>query len=72
MHDIEHWYWEAFWELSTDRQAGMSDGPIPWSSIKNYCVDSEFAIIIRAMDSVYMSHKSGEGQEMTKEKFRKR
>jgi len=33
LHDIEHDYWQAFSELSGDRQMG---GPIPWSAIRRY------------------------------------
>lgn len=55
-------YLEGFWQLSTERQQGMSVGPIPWSSIQSYGVakglDSAtmglFHAVIRAMDGVYL------------------
>jgi hypothetical protein len=56
-------YWEAFNELSSERQIGMGMGPIPRSAIKRYA--AEFAIegedydvfhsIIRQMDNKYIS-----------------
>lgn len=55
----------------------MSTGQIPWSSINAYVsanpwVDAGvFKKIIRAMDGVYMSHSSGEGQKFSREKMRR-
>jgi hypothetical protein len=33
------WLWSAFWELGTERQLGMSVGPIPGSKIREYLQD---------------------------------
>jgi len=33
------WLWDAFWELGTERQLGMSIGPIPVSKIREYLRD---------------------------------
>jgi len=33
------WLWNAFWELGTERQLGMSIGPIPGSKIRDYLRD---------------------------------
>jgi hypothetical protein len=33
------WLWNAFWELSTERQLGMTIGPIPGSQIREYLRD---------------------------------
>jgi hypothetical protein len=33
------WLWNAFWELGTERQLGMSIGPIPGSKIREYLRD---------------------------------
>lgn len=61
---------KAFWELNTDRQFGMSVGPIPFSAIDAYArrhgVDDpdEFALwvrMIRLCDRVFIEH-------MTKDK----
>lgn len=71
--DIELAFWEAFRELSTERQVGMSAGPIPWSSIQRYVqehpfVDANtFSRIIRAMDGAYLNHQQGESQTFTRE-----
>jgi len=58
----ESFYLGGFWRLSTERQQGMSVGPIPWSAIQAYGVakglDSAtmglFHEVIRSMDGVYL------------------
>lgn len=56
------WLYDAFWELSTDRQIGMAAGPIPASSIARETVgwpddDAEaFRIAMREMDGVWLEH----------------
>ena len=56
-------YWNAFFQLTTDRQLGVSLGPIPWSVINAYAGrygiadELEFDVLvrlIRAMDGVYL------------------
>lgn len=64
------WY-EAFWEMSSDRNIGMEYGPIPSHSIRSFAAElheSEqvpFRRIIRKMDQVFLDHarKSGAGKE---------
>ena len=65
-------YIKAFWELSTCRQIGMSEGPIPWIGIVEYCkhkgiyeVD-DFVEIIRALDSAYLEFRGKEIDASTK------
>lgn len=59
MAGYEEWLW-AFFELSNDRQIGMAAGPIPSSSILNWCEGwdydemAAFRTCIRAMDAVYL------------------
>lgn len=57
--------WQAFSDLSSDRQIGMAAGPIPWSSVdawaKRNGIDEpeefdELWLLIRAADSVVMEH----------------
>ena len=57
--------YQAFWELTTCRPVGFGVGAIPWSAIREYAlaygVDeeedfSEFTLLIRAMDRVYVDH----------------
>lgn len=73
LHDIELSLWVAFWELSSDRQAGMTVGAIPWSSIRAYAQDFKalelrvFERIIRTMDNAYLSHESGSSKTFTRE-----
>lgn len=51
----------AFWELSTDRQIGMAEGPIPAAAIDRHTrgwPDDEaetFRVCIRMMDQAYRS-----------------
>jgi len=67
------WLWNAFWELSTERQLGMSIGPIPGSKIREYLCDElelhgadydRARAIIRKVDTDYVgmlnSRKSDE------------
>jgi hypothetical protein len=57
-------YYEAFAELSTDRQSGTSIGPIPWSSIDRYASrygieDDAFEYLIRmvrALDDAFLAY----------------
>ena len=57
------WLWSAFWELGTERQLGMSIGPIPVSKIREYLRDemdlagAEYdraKAIIRKVDDAYL------------------
>lgn len=62
----DDFYLNAFYELSTCRQIGMSLGPIPWTAIIEFAefsgLDSEilpvFVLSIRAMDAVYLEWTS--------------
>lgn len=58
LSDIEEYYWQAFSDLSTERQATVGGlGQIPWSAIMRYNSSPEFVEIIRRMDSAYLNHK---------------
>lgn len=77
LHDIEYAIWDAFWELSTDRQIGMGSGPIPYSSIARFEQENPgldlggyFRSIIRDMDIMYLTHKDGESTPFTRDKFK--
>jgi hypothetical protein len=53
----------AFAELSTDRQLGMAEGPIPWSSIRRYAHEygfdlSDLSDILRRVDGAYLRHQA--------------
>jgi len=72
-----HFVWDAFWNLTTDRQVGFATGPIPWTAIDRYAdrhqlhaVDSfeRFHALIRAMDSTYLEHRERELENARKEK----
>ena len=70
------WLWAAFWELGTERQLGMSIGPIPVSKIREYLRDemeltgAEYdraKAIIRRADDAYvgmLNRRKDEGPEM--------
>jgi hypothetical protein len=55
-------YWRAFWELSTCRAIGMSEGPVPWTAMDRYALRYEleeedfdrFVLIMKGMDIVYI------------------
>jgi hypothetical protein len=57
------WLWNAFWELGTERQLGMTIGPIPGSKIREYLRDDldlygadydRAKAIIRKADDAYV------------------
>jgi hypothetical protein len=58
--------WRAFWEMSTDRDFGMAEGPIPWSVMDRYALRHEieddefdrFVLMIKSLDSVYIEHRT--------------
>lgn len=61
----ELFYWDAFWELSSERQLVMGGvGPIPGSKIREFAaiegVEGEifhmFRRVIRAMDMVFIKN----------------
>ena len=55
-------YWKAFCELSSDREIGMAEGPIPWSSMDRWAIRhgiygddfDRFVGVIRGLDEVYL------------------
>ncbi len=58
--------WASFSELSTERQFGMTIGPIPVSKIKQYAAEemdlegdeaNRFCTLIARMDGEYLSYK---------------
>jgi hypothetical protein len=59
-------YYDAFWELDSERQLGMAAGPIPWSAIMLYAdayvLDSYMSelllFFIRAMDRTYLKYQA--------------
>lgn len=57
-------WWDAFWELSTERQIGMAEGPIPASAIheeaRGLSLDEMhgFRRVIRAMDAAYLGQRA--------------
>jgi hypothetical protein len=62
---FEHleWIWQAFWDLSSDRQIGFGQGPIMWISIDAYArrhrvKDERFDRLLsflRRMDTDYLA-----------------
>lgn len=55
-------YYVAFLELNSCRQIGFSIGPIPWTAIRDYCVEHEIEgeqkddlfDCVQALDRAYM------------------
>jgi hypothetical protein len=67
-------YWKAFWECSRDRNVGMGEGPLPWSSVHTWgnrfgFVEEEFdrlVYILFKMDSAYMEERSKQQEKKIK------
>lgn len=62
--DVESYYLDAFYILSSERSIGMSLGPIPYSAIRSYADEQGivsrdefdyFSGILRALDAEYLS-----------------
>lgn len=59
-------YWRAFLDCSSDREMGMAEGPLPWTSMNEWAirydiVGDEFdrlVLLLRAMDSVYLDTRN--------------
>lgn len=57
-------YWVAFMELNSCRGIGMGPGPIPWTAIREYCLEfrldedqaEDMFFIIRQLDNSYLLH----------------
>lgn len=55
-------YYGAFFDLNSCRMSGWAEGPIPWTSIKDYCIAHELDdeqiedmfYLVRAMDNAYL------------------
>lgn len=58
-------YWKAFWELSTCRQFGYGEGPIPWLAMMQYARQYEiigeefdrFVLVLKFMDTEYLKFR---------------
>ena len=59
-------YYIAFLDLTTTRQVGMAEGPISWTSIKDYCIAKDLGeeltedmfYIIPRLDQTYLKYQS--------------
>lgn len=64
----------AFFDLDTERQAGYSIGPIPWSKIKEYSVAYAFDedltedlfYFVKALDNAHMKRLEAESKAKSK------
>ncbi len=60
----------SFMDLTTCRGIGMSEGPIPWTAVRDYAnelglVDDQredFFVLMRDMDTVYMTHRASKAK----------
>jgi len=67
-------YYNAFWELFSDRQLGMSVGPIPYSSIMMYSrewnLDEEMSHamlkLVRKMDNAFIEWQEKQSKKSQK------
>lgn len=68
---MEEFYIREFFNLSTERQIGMSIGPIPFSKIEERGkkvglepdVQMVFEYVMRSMDSAYLEHITNENEK---------
>jgi hypothetical protein len=59
-------FYRAFMELSSCRQVGMGEGPIPWTAIQSWCTengvqaDQRHRVFhhVRQMDLAYLKHQA--------------
>lgn len=64
-------YRRAFWDCSTDRDLGMAEGPIPWTSIDKWAqrydvVGDDFDRLVqmlRAMDNIYIEERAKQSKK---------
>lgn len=65
-------YWNGFLALSSCRSAAYgTEGPIPWTAMRDYCNEHEldeeqrslFHDCVAAMDKVYLDHKGKKAQK---------
>jgi hypothetical protein len=72
--EIDHWFLDAFWTLSTCRAYGMGCGPIPWMAIDHFATrrgltDANarmLSAVIREMDSAFLTWQSEEAEARRK------
>lgn len=74
LHPSLQFFYSAFWTLSTERQIGMSLGPIPWSRIIQFAqwhgLDEEstdyLERVVRALDLEYLSYHAKKAKAQQK------
>jgi hypothetical protein len=70
----EDFFFQAFWDLNSDRNVGMSLGPIPWSSIQTYGLSKGLEcdmiellhVVIRSMDELFLRYMNEEQEKRSK------
>ncbi len=63
--------WDAFWELSSERQIGMGLGPIPYRAVRAFANDhgvfgdhfDHFKMVIRLLDGEYLTRQAPKTSE---------
>ncbi|NQS89950.1 hypothetical protein HQ584_09190 [Patescibacteria group bacterium] len=70
----QNWYYRSFTELSTCRDVGMGEGPIPWTAIDRFCIRygitefwefDDFVYIIRKIDNEYLKLRADKNANRT-------
>lgn len=64
-------WWDAFWELSSERAMNMGVGPIPWRALREFGTDrglgqEQFDMlrrIVRSLDRVFMRYANSSPEE---------
>jgi hypothetical protein len=70
----DEFFFKAFWQLTTCRNVGMGEGPIPWSAIVQWAeINSldedtfqEVQEVIPALDRIYMKYRADEAKKPAK------
>lgn len=71
-------YFNAFMELTTERQLGQAEGPIPLSAIRGWADDEGISrvgreyerlkVLVWALDNVYLVHRADAAKKAAKKK----
>jgi len=69
IESLNIWYMDAFSDLSTCRNFGYVNGPIPWTAVVQYIdreeikEDDQFIYVIKAMDAEYLEYIKEQGEK---------
>jgi hypothetical protein len=64
--------YQAFWDLTSERNTGFGEGVIPFPAIRSYAHELEIPVlellrILRGMDKAYLKFRKAEEEKRTKD-----